>query len=69
LTSSVNATSSPELFRMVPRQTPTGSAFFLQLEKAATKMISEQRLRKKPSPRGKREAFDVMVSVLTVFLE
>jgi hypothetical protein len=55
---------------MVPRQTPTGSAFFLQVEKNAAKTINEQRLKKNPRPRGKGEIFDVvMISALTVFFK
>src|SRR5882672_4176606 len=69
LISSVNATSSPELFLMVPRQTPTGSAFFLQVEKTAAKMIREKRPRKNPNLLGKGETLDVvMISASIVFL-
>src|SRR5262245_60217236 len=67
LTSSVNATSSPELFLIRPRQTPAGSAFFLQAEKTRAKMTKETRLRPNPSFRETGETRDgVIISVPTV---
>jgi hypothetical protein len=54
---------------MVPRQRPTGSAVFLQVEKTAIKMIREMKLRKTLNLRGKGKLLDVvMISALIVFL-